>query len=277
MVYAAGVDGIIIRSADGGLTWTTVSNAGTRYRGSSAKGTKAWIVGDDGVITASINNGVNFTPQTSNTTSDFKNIFMFDELTGYAGGQNNTLLYTGNGGTTWTSRNTGILQGVNAIHFSTANTGWVTCGAGAVYMTTNAGVTWINDNSGVVVEMYDVFFSDINQGWIVGTGGTIRHRAGTIGIQNISSVAPENFNLSQNYPNPFNPATKIKFGISKQSLVNLTVYDAAGRIVEELVNGNLSAGIYEFDWNASRYSSGVYFYTIKTGEFSQTKKMLLVK
>jgi photosystem II stability/assembly factor-like uncharacterized protein len=277
MVYAAGVDGIIIRSADGGLTWTTVSNAGTRYRGSSAKGTRAWIVGDDGVITASINNGSSFTPQTSNTASDFKNIFMLDELTGYAGGQNSTLLYTVNGGTTWTSRNSGIFQGVNAIHFSNTNTGWVVCGAGAVYMTVNAGVSWANDNSGTAVELHDVYFPDINKGWTVGVNGTILHRSGTVGIQNISSSAPDKFSLSQNYPNPFNPSTKIKFGITKQDVVSLRVYDAAGRLVEELVNNNLSAGTYEFDWNAAKHSSGVYFYTIKTSEFSQTKKMLLVK
>jgi len=277
MVYAAGVDGIIIRSTDGGLTWTTVSNAGTRYRGSSAKGAKVWIVGDNGVITASNNSGASFSPQTSNTASDFKNMFMINELTGYAGGQNDMLLYTGNGGATWTSRNSGIFQSVNAIHFSNFNTGWVTCGGGAVFMTTNAGVTWTNDNSGVVVEMYDIFFADINKGWIVGTNGTIKHRSGTVGIQNISSSAPDKFSLSQNYPNPFNPSTKIKFGITKQDVVSLKVYDAAGRLVEELINNNLSAGTYEYDWNAAKQSSGVYFYTIKTSEFSQTKKMLLVK
>ncbi len=57
----------------------------------------------------------------------------------------------------------------------------------------------------------------------------------------------------------------------------MSVYDINGRKVEELVNGSYSAGIYQVDWNASRYSSGVYFYTIVTSEFSDTKRMLLVK
>ena len=96
-----------------------------------------------------------------------------------------------------------------------------------------------------------------------------------IGI--INQETPSIFSLSQNYPNPFNPSTKIKFDIPKGSLVKLKVYDILGREVAVLVNEKLTAGIYEYDWNASALPSGVYFYRLEAGDFIETKRMVLVK
>jgi hypothetical protein len=98
-----------------------------------------------------------------------------------------------------------------------------------------------------------------------------------IGIQQISGNIPTKFALSQNYPNPFNPATTIKFALPKAGIVRLSVYDIIGREVKELVNQNLSAGEYETKWDASAYSSGIYFYRIETADFTDTKKMVLIK
>jgi photosystem II stability/assembly factor-like uncharacterized protein len=279
MVYAAGVDGVIIRSTNNGVNWSTVTTGTIRYRGSSGRGAKVWIVGDGGVIHASINNGASFSPQGANTSSDLHNIYMLNELTGYAGGQNNTLLYTADGGAQWVSRSAGINQSVNAIHFSNTNTGWVVCSAGAIFMSSNAGTSWVNDNSGTVTELNDVAFPDINQGWAVGAGGVIKHRSGTIGIVNISNIAPDRFSLGQNYPNPFNPSTKIEFDVpaGTSGEVRLSVYDITGQEVSVLVNQKLSAGSYETDWNASQNASGVYFYKLTSNNFSSVRKMMLVK
>jgi hypothetical protein len=98
-----------------------------------------------------------------------------------------------------------------------------------------------------------------------------------IGINQISSEVPNSFELHQNYPNPFNPVTQIKFNIPKSSFVNLAVYDALGREVELLINEQLSTGSYKYDWNASAYPSGVYFYKLVAGEYTETKKMVLIK
>ncbi len=98
-----------------------------------------------------------------------------------------------------------------------------------------------------------------------------------IGINVISSEIPEKFSLSQNYPNPFNPTTNIKFQIPTEGLVKLTVFDLLGREVETLVNETLNAGTYKSDWNASNYSSGVYFYKLDANNFTETKKMLMIK
>ncbi|HWA04999.1 MAG TPA: T9SS type A sorting domain-containing protein, partial [Ignavibacteria bacterium] len=143
--------------------------------------------------------------------------------------------------------------------------------------TTNQGATWINDNSGTNTELIDVYFPSSARGWTVGAGGVIKYRGAALGITGISSKTPEKFSLSQNYPNPFNPETKFKFAVANTGSVNINVYDAAGKLVENLVNGNYSAGVYEVSWNAVKYTSGVYFYTIVTSEFTETKKMLLVK
>ncbi|HWA04968.1 MAG TPA: T9SS type A sorting domain-containing protein, partial [Ignavibacteria bacterium] len=94
-----------------------------------------------------------------------------------------------------------------------------------------------------------------------------------------SSEIPLQFSLSQNYPNPFNPATKIKFAIpaGNASLTTITVYDIVGRQVAVLVNQQLRPGTYEVDWDASVYPSGVYFYTVSSVSFNETKKMVLLK
>ncbi len=98
-----------------------------------------------------------------------------------------------------------------------------------------------------------------------------------IGIQQINTDIPKKFTLSQNYPNPFNPMTKIKFSVTKATNINITVFDVLGRHITTLVNEKLNAGNYETEWNASNMPGGVYFYRLETEEFSETKKMILVK
>lgn len=98
-----------------------------------------------------------------------------------------------------------------------------------------------------------------------------------IGIEQISSNVPESYSLEQNYPNPFNPVTNIKFNVPKAGITKLVVYDIMGRIVETLVEQHMQPGTYKYDWDASGYSSGFYFYRLTSGEFTETKKMVLVK
>jgi cyclomaltodextrinase / maltogenic alpha-amylase / neopullulanase len=86
-----------------------------------------------------------------------------------------------------------------------------------------------------------------------------------------------NFQLSQNYPNPFNPFTTIRYSIPERSKVTLKIYDIIGRELLTLLNGEVNAGNYEINFNASKLSSGVYFYTLKSNNFVSTKKMLLIK
>lgn len=92
-----------------------------------------------------------------------------------------------------------------------------------------------------------------------------------------SIVSPNNFELLQNYPNPFNPTTSISYTIPGNGNVTLSIYDILGNRVALLENGNRTAGSYSTSFDASKLTSGIYFYTIRSGNFTETKKMLLMK
>ena len=95
----------------------------------------------------------------------------------------------------------------------------------------------------------------------------------------ISDDAPiaSSYQLGQNYPNPFNPTTHIRFNIPETGNTKLTVYNMMGEAVANLVNGVVSAGGHTVSWNAANMPTGVYFYRLESGNFTQTKKLLLVK
>lgn len=101
--------------------------------------------------------------------------------------------------------------------------------------------------------------------------------AGVTSIVINSGETPEKFSLSQNYPNPFNPVTQISYTIKREGFVSLKVYDAIGREVASLVNSVQLPGSYKIEFNGTNYQSGVYFYRLKAGDFSDTKTMVLLK
>ncbi|MCU0344147.1 MAG: T9SS type A sorting domain-containing protein [Ignavibacterium sp.] len=108
-------------------------------------------------------------------------------------------------------------------------------------------------------------------------------RGTTTSVREIDAL-PNNFSLEQNYPNPFNPSTKIRYSIPNVTLsgvegsrVQLKVYDLLGNEVATLVNEEKPSGVYEVDFNASNLSSGIYFYKLTAGAFTQTKKMTVLK
>jgi hypothetical protein len=98
-----------------------------------------------------------------------------------------------------------------------------------------------------------------------------------VGVQNIGTEIPNEFKLYQNYPNPFNPVTNINFDVPKTGLVQIKVYDVLGKEVETLANEMLQPGRYKTSFDASKLSSGIYFYRINTNDFSDIKKMMVIK
>lgn len=97
------------------------------------------------------------------------------------------------------------------------------------------------------------------------------------GIQTISNNRPASFSLHQNYPNPFNPSTKIKIDVSARSIVRLAVYDVRGVEAGVLINQKLEPGQFEVEWDASKFSSGIYFCKLVSGNTSEIRKMILLK
>ncbi|HVO75569.1 MAG TPA: T9SS type A sorting domain-containing protein, partial [Ignavibacteriaceae bacterium] len=99
----------------------------------------------------------------------------------------------------------------------------------------------------------------------------------TTGVDKMDNNIPSSYFLSQNYPNPFNPSTKFRYEIPAENKVLIKIYDILGREVATLVNDYQKAGSYQVEWNAGKFASGVYFYSIKAGDFSAVKKLLLLK
>ncbi|MCP4703886.1 MAG: T9SS type A sorting domain-containing protein [candidate division Zixibacteria bacterium] len=96
-------------------------------------------------------------------------------------------------------------------------------------------------------------------------------------ISDNNKSVPRKYTLSQNYPNPFNPSTNISFSLPRTSNVNLNIYNLLGRKIKTLISKEMEAGNYDVKWNGKDMASGIYFYRIKIDDFSETKKMLLLK
>ena len=105
----------------------------------------------------------------------------------------------------------------------------------------------------------------------------LKSSVGPIGINSNNTEIPAGYELGQNYPNPFNPVTKINYSLPKNTYVKVSVYDASGKLVSKLVDSFESAGNKTVSFNASELPSGVYFYSLQAGEYTESKKMILVK
>jgi len=156
----------------------------------------------------------------------------------------------------------------------------------AVYVSTNNGAAWFEYRGTMPYALvYDLTIVYPNRHIRATTHGNGVYERSLVqnptGISQIGSGIPKSYSLSQNYPNPFNPSTKIRFDIPVGTrhgvFVQIQIFDISGRLVEKIVDGNMKTGRYEVEWNAAKYSSGVYFYTIISGDYVETKKMILVK
>jgi Secretion system C-terminal sorting domain len=137
--------------------------------------------------------------------------------------------------------------------------------------TISANSNWQLDNLGVIIFVQNTQSKEIFQSEYIAYNDL-----SITDIREISSI-PEKFNLSQNYPNPFNPSTLISFQLSENNFTELKVYDILGNETATLISKKLSSGAYEVDFNATEFSSGIYFYVLKSGQKIKTKKMILLK
>lgn len=155
-----------------------------------------------------------------------------------------------------------------------------------VWISTDKGESWELQSSGLELGHGILISYGVNsQGFVYAgqQGGYIyRTTYNTIGVKKLSEQVPSVYKLYQNYPNPFNPSTIIKFDIpagvkSKKSIVKIVVYDVLGKQVAVLIDEKLSPGIYEVNWDASDYPSGVYYYMFSAKGNIDTKKMVVLK
>lgn len=148
-------------------------------------------------------------------------------------------------------------------------------GPGGSAFTLSAGPLTIPANQSAIIGFAILKGNDLMD--LQNTVNTARVKYNTVGINQISNLLPKKYELLQNYPNPFNPVTKINFAIPKNEFVNIKVYDVLGREIMTLVNEKMNAGYYEFSFDGSSLSSGMYFYKMTTNSYSDIKRMVLVK
>ena len=155
-----------------------------------------------------------------------------------------------------------------------------TCGTnGLILKSSNGGDNWNVNQTSTMKNFNSIYFFDENHGFAVGDSGIIYYTSngGLTDIGNNSDNIPEDFSLKQNYPNPFNPGTTIDFVLPFASEVSLRIFDGLGQIVSTLVSSELPAGYHSFTWDASNFSSGIYFYRLTAGPYNETRKLVLIK
>jgi photosystem II stability/assembly factor-like uncharacterized protein len=155
------------------------------------------------------------------------------------------------------------------------------------FFSRDTGRTWTEEFYRPDLKFIDMVFTDSNHGWLLAWPDDpygqckLFHttNGGFGGIVSVDEVSeqPNKYFISQNYPNPFNPSTVIQYQIPEMSFVQLTVYDLLGREVAILINEEKQSGKYEIEFDASRLSSGVYYYQIIAGDFIQSRKMVLLR
>ena len=225
--------------------------------------------------------GVNWA-EISSFTETVKSIFFLNVNTGWLGLSGAKIAYTSNGGSNWSIQQPFniISNNVTDIEFINSQTGWAGIGwYQHILKTTNGGINWgyqIDSSGSINITFFDTlrgWSGDIGISHTVNGGGEIIYT----GFVNNNRRIPNEFVLYQNYPNPFNPTTTIKLDLPQSSNINLVICDVLGRELYTIANQYLKTGTYSFTWDASGYSSGIYFYRLTTGDYSETKKMVLIK
>jgi photosystem II stability/assembly factor-like uncharacterized protein len=184
-------------------------------------------------------------------------------------------------GNTWLYRETGLFGEGRSLAFRTPEELWVPTVYSLEFAlskdTGSHSAPWLEIPTPDSIQVKSALFVTPTFGWAFGSGGAIlKYNTAVIGLGEQEQI-PKIFKLFQNYPNPFNPETKISFNAYRSAFVSLSVYDVNGALVEVLMEQKVNAGVHEAKWDGSKYASGVYFYSLKAGDFSESKKMLLIK
>ena len=192
----------------------------------------------------------------------------------------NHLRYSDDGGVTWNDGSTALPVGVVDGVATSGSDIFVASDGDGISLTTDFGTSWKNLGcSGGFDESINVCGEYLIAGRSSPVGGDYCRRllSEVLSTHPQSSALPEEFHLEQNYPNPFNPNTTISYQLPTQGHVTLTVFDALGREIATLVNGEQTAGYKSETWEASNTPSGVYFYRLQAGTSTETRKLLLLK
>jgi len=275
------------KTTNGGVNWDSTglflaqNGSETGFNNSMiVSGNNIWMGTSTNRVYYSTNYGTSWTAQTVDAqTNGIASFWSNNPSSGKFFLGSDSLMVTTNSGTNWNFA--GVQPGAGTLTGAMTGTGtqwWYARQASVIYYSSNDGVSWSTQYTAPAGLYYD--FSKSRTGpyiWAVRSNGAISKYGIATGITPIASNVPTTFSLSQNYPNPFNPVTKINFAIPKTGFVTLKIYDILGREMRTLINESVKAGNYSVEFNATTLSSGVYFYRLISDNFTDTKKMMLIK
>lgn len=285
--------GNLYKTTDGGTNWNPISSGSfiLPYFLTSNDG-YAINVGPNipppYVFLRTSDGGVNWTTQYVDTSNGALNALHFTDVNnGWVVGSKGKIFKTSDGGTNWhriTHPSMSTNPNSKTLHFISSNIGWIGTddgiGSRKVIHTTDAGNSWSIQSVPITSSIFSISFADVNNGWLTSDYGVIAKYSVGVGV-NDKDIIPNQFSLNQNYPNPFNPTTKISWRSPVGGWQTLKVYDVLGNEIASLVNEFRPAGSYEVEFKsqiASReLASGVYYYRLTAGKYSETKKLILVR
>jgi len=287
--------GIVLRSDDGGTSWNLIYDLQQSYELYELKffsTTRGWACGQYGYIYRTTDGGYSWTPQFSSPTTDLRSISIIDSNNVYAAGDDGVIVYTSNGGwgppvpvelTSFTAVSKGdevVLNWSTATELNnqmfevqrkSENEDFFTIGFQKGHGTTSEPQNYTYTDKNLERNIYLYRLKQIDY------SGTYQYseeiEAAVTGILE--------FELEQNFPNPFNPTTSIQYAISSRQFVSLKVYDILGNEIVTLINEEKQPGTYEVEFSPESSikhpASGIYFYQLKASDFTETKKMILIK
>ncbi len=299
--FIAGNNSTLRYSSDAGITWLNRDyNLICDYIGlhfiNSTTGT---VVGrsltNTNILIKTTNGGLNWINQNPGTTQYLLyDVHFLNDNTGIIAGDNGIILRTVNGGNNWSVINAGTTLDLRSIFVSDPNNIWI-AGEYLILKSTDTGFSWFQQYSNNSIYLYDIFLSDLNTGYATGMDFSPIHgialkttNSGVTFVNNIKEE-PIDFTLYQNYPNPFNPITKIKFELpysknkTTKGNITLKIYDTTGEEIAIIFKGKLTQGVFETEWDASNFPSGIYLYALEIYDsgsnkmMTYTKKMVLIK
>jgi hypothetical protein len=274
----------IYRSTNDGSSWSMVRSVRAYV---ILTDSTAVYVGTDQGFYRSVNNGADWIEVNNGISGDRVILTIVkngDAL--FAGTNGNGVWYSTNVDSGWVAANTGLpgngsggMLPITAIAVYENNIFAGTSGSG-VYVSKDKGLHWIAVNDGLSYQ--NIRSLGINRDTLFAStflGGIWSRPVSeiTTAVEKNNETIPDQFVLEQNYPNPFNPSTTFHFILPYRLFVSLKIYDVMGKEIATVVSEEMHSGIYERRWNALGVSSGIYFYRLQAGSFSETKKLVLIK
>jgi len=294
--FIGGVPDFIKYTTNGGASWINAIsdsvlvnnlpmenisflNAQTGY---ACGGTQDFL----GIVWKTTNEGLNWKPSFLGVDA-INDMYLFSEDTLFAAAGDfkfgASYFKSENSGSNWTNHNLGYVGKVTSIAFRTKYEGWMTIGyQQKFFLTTDRGNNWSILDPPNNSSIFDICFPDSLHGWAVGADGRILTYSIAVNVNASEITLNKSFELNQNYPNPFNPSTTINYIIpttikGQTANVRLLVYNNLGKEIVTLVDEKQNPGNYTVHFDGTNFPSGIYFYKLLAGDFSETKKMIVLK